>query len=99
MTATPMALFGYDREAKYFYDLNKQKVKDFKETHLNVEREHNLKTCPKCGNNMDELNQYQIWIHACRSCDAITLDEADIEKLMNNIRNDETYNMFKNLVS
>ncbi len=81
---------GYDRAELYFHELN-QKLIDERREKLNEERDaqehaHNQKIhwmkCPKCGEDMIEVDMKSIKVDRCTDCDGIFFDKGELSLLL-----------------
>lgn len=81
---------GYDREELYFHELNKKLV-DERRDQLNEERrgqehEHKQKIhwmkCPKCGEDMNEVEMDGLKVDRCTVCDGIYFDKGELDLLL-----------------
>lgn len=81
---------GYDREELYFHDLN-QKLIDEQRAQLNDDRQaqahknnkalHWMK-CPKCGEDMSEVELSGIKVDRCTACDGLFFDKGELKLLL-----------------
>ncbi|MGD2125359.1 MAG: zf-TFIIB domain-containing protein [Desulfobacteraceae bacterium] len=81
---------AYSGEEQYFYNLNKELI-DRKRKELNAQRAEQrareLKAqhwmcCPKCGQQMEEIELLGIMVDRCNSCSGIYLDKGELELLL-----------------
>lgn len=81
---------GYNREELYLHDVN-QKLIDERREKLNQERkarehEQNQKIhwmkCPKCGENMTELDMKNIKADVCTVCKGLFFDKGELDILL-----------------
>lgn len=76
---------GYDKEADYFYKLNKELI-DKKRAALdavpNATKPANWMQCPKCGSGMKEIILSGINIDECSSCKGVFFDAGELDILI-----------------
>lgn len=80
---------GYNREGKFFYELNRHLI-DRKRRELDrqrAEREslqrqalHWMK-CPKCGGLLEEIDVGGVKVDKCRGCEGVFLDRGELDLL------------------
>ncbi len=81
---------GYDREELYFFEQNKKLIEE-RRIELNEERKqrthdenqaaHWMK-CPKCGEDMQEIDMSGIKVERCTSCAGTYFDSGELELLL-----------------
>jgi hypothetical protein len=81
---------GYNKEEEYFYKLNKQLIEK-KRKELDAQRaqqqrqaqtgQHWMK-CPKCGQDMKEIDHHGIKVDQCSQCAGIYFDRGELELLL-----------------
>jgi len=80
---------GYSQEEEFFHKTNKELI-DKKRQELNTQQSsqssenrtpHWMK-CPKCGNEMKEIDLAGIKLDQCVSCQGIYFDSGELEILM-----------------
>jgi len=81
---------GYDREQKYFYELNKKLIEKRRKA-LNAQREaqeaikkqeEHWLTCPKCGGRMAETDVEGIKVDQCDNCEGVFFDRGELQLLL-----------------
>ena len=81
---------GYDREEEYFYRLNREalekrrKAQDAERAALEEKQkqmQHWMK-CPKCGNDMNEIELVTIKVDRCGTCNGTFFDHGELETLL-----------------
>ncbi len=81
---------GYDKEELYFYELNKKLIES-RRAELNENRrqqEHNARQelhwmkCPKCGEDMEEVELTGIKVDRCTYCKGLFFDRGELELLL-----------------
>src|SRR5262245_58015125 len=81
---------GYDREEEYFYRLNKEtlekkrQARDAQRSAQETREKQSLHwmKCPKCGNEMEEIELAGIKVDRCKSCQGIYFDHGELETLL-----------------
>jgi len=84
-----------EKEAEYIARLEFQKLKKMHEektASLAEEEKEKLKElhfmhCPKCGNDLIEINFRKVQIDRCPECSGIWLDEGELETLLASEKN------------
>ena len=78
------------KEEEYFAreEFERQKrIEEEKQAKMEQEERTKLKEmhnmhCPKCGNNLIEINYKDILVDKCSSCDGIWLDTGELETIL-----------------
>jgi hypothetical protein len=82
-----MRKLGYDQEEEYFYKKNKELIEKMRKER-NAERAaqeekarkmaHWMR-CPKCGDDLEEVEHLGIKIDRCKSCSGLFFDRGELE--------------------
>lgn len=80
-----------EKEDEYFYRLEfeqRRKAEEEKSARLKEEEKSKLKElhymhCPKCGQNLIEINYKNIPVDKCSGCDGVWLDAGELEQISN----------------
>ena len=79
----------YDQEEAYFYKLNKELLErkrselDAKKNEMSVcSNNPNWMKCPKCGNQMEEIELIRIKVDKCVQCHGIYFDNGELQILL-----------------
>lgn len=79
-----------DHEDKYFHKLDAEKTKKLR-AEMDEKREEEAKQhrqkahwmkCPKCGEDLKEINYQNVMIDICHECEGIWLDHGELELLV-----------------
>ena len=80
-----------EKEEEYFYRLEferRKKTEEEKLAHLDKQAKLNLKElhymhCPKCGQQLIEINYADLAVDKCSNCDGVWLDAGELEQISN----------------
>ena len=81
---------GFSKEEEYFYNLNKELIekkrkeldgKKEKQQHSELKEKHWMR-CPKCGQQMEEMEFAGIMVDRCTSCSGVYFDKGELDILL-----------------
>ena len=96
---------GYNKEEEYFHKLNQEQI-DKKRKHLDDQRAKQLTRdekpqywlrCPKCGQQMEEVDLQGIKVDRCSGCQGIYFDQGELELLIQGQESGGLLGSFKKL--
>ena len=90
MTPEEVMPSGYDEEERFFHEKDIALLKKKREelTAARREREHEAAKaehwmkCPKCGDNLQEIDMDGILVDKCGGCDGIFFDRGELELMI-----------------
>jgi uncharacterized protein len=85
---------GYNQEELYFHEHDLEKIETIRElraeTKKALEKETHWMKCPKCGNEMEEIDIEHILLEKCSHCKGLYFDQGELDLLMGH-RNKTTF--------
>jgi hypothetical protein len=80
---------GYSKEEEYFYRVNQELIekrrRELDATRAERQQNHGKSAhwmrCPKCGNQMKEINLSGIYVDQCEICHGVFFDHGEFETL------------------
>lgn len=81
---------GYDRESEYFFKLNKELIEKKRAEQAAAKKKAPAVStkfqcymkCPKCGEDMKEIELQGIMVDKCGACDGIYFDAGELDILL-----------------
>jgi acetyl-CoA carboxylase beta subunit len=79
---------GYSEEDHFMKNAEAEKIQQIRDKRAaqkkELEKELYWMKCPKCGNDMEEIEVEKIMIDKCKSCNGIYFDDGELELLISN---------------
>jgi uncharacterized protein len=92
---------GYDLENRHFHQVDIEKIETIREmrsaTRKALEKEIHWMRCPKCGEQMKELQFEGILVDKCSSCAGVYFDQGELDVLMKHRESDTFFNKISSL--